>query len=103
MSLMAFLRIFSKGWSISRGASIVAACLWLGASTVVLAVDSMETRDGWRLQRQEPARQIRVYLHDRPGAQYRDVYAVTTMPGTTAGIESVFSDVAAMPQWAARV
>lgn len=100
---MAFLRIFSKGWLIGRGAAIVAACLWLAVSAVALAEDSMEARDGWRLQRQEPARQIRVYLHDRPGAQYRDVYAVTTMPGTTAGIESVLSDVAAMPQWAARV
>lgn len=100
---MAFLRIFSKSRNNGRGISIVAACLWLMISALALAEDTTEARDGWRLQRQEPARQIRVYLHDRPGAQYRDVYAVTTMPGTTAGIESVLSDVAAMPQWAARV
>ena len=72
-------------------------------SALACAEGSVEAGDGWRLQRQEPARQIRVYLHDRPGVQYRDVYAVTTMPGTPAGIESVLSDVAAMPQWAARV
>lgn len=100
---MAFLRIFSKGRRRGHCISIVAACLWLLISAWATAEDNAEPRDGWRLQRQEPARQIRVYLHDRPGALYRDVYAVTTMPGTPAGIESVLSDVAAMPQWAARV
>ncbi|MES2720313.1 MAG: START domain-containing protein [Pseudomonadota bacterium] len=100
---MAFLRIFSRSRPIGLGLAIFVACLWLGMGAVALAEDNVEARDGWRLQRQEPARQIRVYLHDRPGAQYRDVYAVTTMPGTTAGIESVLGDVAAMPQWAARV
>lgn len=98
---MAFLRIFSNRRHIGRGTLFVAACLCLFVSALAGA-DGI-TEDGWRLQRQEPARQIRVYLHDRPGAQYRDVYAVTVMPGTPAGIESVLSDVAALPQWAARV
>lgn len=101
MSLMAFLPIFSSRRHIGRGTLLAAACVWLFVSALAGADATAE--DGWRLQRQEPARQIRVYLHDRPGAQYRDVYAVTTMPGTPAGIESVLSDVAALPQWAARV
>jgi len=98
---MAFLPIFSNCRVVGRGTLLAAACLWLFVSAWAGADAAAE--DGWRLQRQEPARQIRVYLHDRPGAQYRDVYAVTTMPGTPAGIESVLSDVAALPQWAARV
>lgn len=100
---MAFLPIFSSRRHIRSGTLLVAACLWMFVSALACAEGSVEAGDGWRLQRQEPARQIRVYLHDRPGVQYRDVYAVTTMPGTPAGIESVLSDVAAMPQWAARV
>lgn len=98
---MAFLPIFSKSHSGWRGAVLLAAL------SLLMPLDLRATEngndDGWRLQRQEPARQIRVYLHDRPDAQYRDVYAVTTLPGTPSGIESVLSDVAAMPEWAARV
>lgn len=98
---MAFLPIFSSTRLLGRATLAVAACLWLLVSALAGADGAAD--DGWRLQRQEPARQIRVYLHDRPGAQYRDVYAVTVVPGTPAGIESVLSDVAALPQWAARV
>lgn len=81
----------------------VAVALLLIFSAIAGADVGVDAGDGWRLQRQEPARQIRVYLHDRAGVKYRDVYAVTTMPGTPAGIEAVLGDVAAMPQWAARV
>ena len=98
---MAFLRIFSSNRAARQGARLAVACLWLLLAGVARADVSAD--DGWRLQRQEPARQIRVYLHDRPDALYRDVYAVTVMPGTPSGIEAVLSDVAAMPQWAARV
>lgn len=80
---------------------------WLLAVSLLclsaMAFSSDDVGDGWRLQRQEPARQIRVYLHDRPNALYRDVYAVTAIKGSTQQIESVLSDVAVMPQWASRV
>lgn len=98
---MAFLPTFSSRLT---GRTIAALLM------VLLSLASLDLRannggkdDGWRLQRQEPARQIRVYLHDRPDALYRDVYAVTTLPGTPSMIESVLSDVTAMPEWAARV
>lgn len=97
---MAFLRIFSKHLGAVRAAWLLAMSL-LFLSTTVYSNDTVG--DGWRLQRQEPARQIRVYLHDRPNGQYRDVYAVTTMKGSTQRIEAVLSDVAVMPQWASRV
>ena len=55
---MAFLPIFSNRQHIGRGTLLVAACLWLLVSA--LAGADATTEDGWRLQRQEPARQIRV-------------------------------------------
>jgi len=97
---MAFLRTFSKRWGAVRAAWLLAASLlWISPA----AFSSDNVGDGWRLQRQEPARQIRVYLHDRPSGQYRDVYAVTTIKGSTQRIEAVLSDVVVMPQWASRV
>ena len=96
---MAFLRTFSK-----RQRALPARILLLVFVLFSAAgANANEAGDGWRLQRQEPARQIRVYLHNKPNAQYNDVYAVTTLAGSTQAIEAILSDVAAMPQWASRV
>lgn len=57
----------------------------------------------WQLRKQDPARQIRVYLRDRDDRQYHDVYAVTRLPGSIRQIEAVLADIPAMPEWAPRV
>lgn len=96
---MAFLRIFSERLSTLAVRYVLAALMVFSAAVV----HSEPASDGWRLQRQEPERQIRVYLQDREGSQYRDVYAVTTITGSPQQIEAILRDVAAMPQWASRV
>ena len=44
-----------------------------------------------------------MYLKRSAVSAYQDVYSVTTLTGSTLGIEAILNDAAAMNQWAARV
>lgn len=59
--------------------------------------------DDWRLQQQDPSREIRVYLRKQQERPYDDVYAVTQRDGSVAQIEAILADVTALPEWGARI
>lgn len=61
------------------------------------------TADSWQLRQRDDKRDIRVYLRDRPGSAYDDVYAVTRLAANRAQVEAVLGDVAALSQWAPHV
>jgi len=70
---------------------------------LLLVCSTSWAADGWRLAREDKARDIRVYLKRSTVSAYQDVYSVTTLTGSTLAIEAILNDVAAMNQWAARV
>ena len=70
---------------------------------LLLVCSSSWADDGWRLAREDKERDIRVYLKRSAVSAYQDVYSVTTLTGSTLGIEAILNDAAAMNQWAARV
>lgn len=70
---------------------------------MLLPALALAAPDGWQLRQRDDQRDIRVYLRDRPGSLYDDVYAVTRVQAGRERIEAVLSDVAALPQWAPHV
>ena len=56
--------------------------------------------DDWQLRREDSARNIRVYLRDRAGSPYDEVYAATRLPASVRQVEAVLGDFQAMPEWA---
>lgn len=70
---------------------------------LLLVCSSLWADDGWRLAREDKERDIRVYLKRSAVSTYQDVYSVTTLTGSTLGIEAILNDAAAMNQWATRV
>lgn len=59
--------------------------------------------DAWQLRQRDDRRDIRVYLRDRPGSLYHDVYAVTRVTARRDDIEAILGDVPALPNWAPHV
>lgn len=86
---MAFWRIFAN----------VAAIVLMGLSSVL----SSAAAATWTLVREDAARDIRVYTRDLPHSPFHEIYAITRVEGSVAGLERLFLDVAAMPQWVARL
>lgn len=70
---------------------------------ILLPALALAATDGWQLRQRDDQRDIRVYLRDRPGSLYDDVYAVTRVQTGRERIEAVLADVAALPQWAPHV
>lgn len=70
-------------------------------STLLLCLlSALASADDWQLRREDGIRSIRVYLRDRAGSPYHEVYAVTRMPGSVKRVEAVLGDFPAMPDWA---
>lgn len=70
---------------------------------LLLLLASPAQAQGWELVRQDPARDIRVYLREIPGSSYNGFYAVTRMQTRLSSVVAVLSDVHAMPEWIARM
>lgn len=58
---------------------------------------------GWKLERNDNTRDIRVYLRETPGSSYNNFYAVTRVKTRLSTVVAVLSDVPAMPEWLARL
>lgn len=59
--------------------------------------------DDWTQVRRDDARDIRVYVRPAPGTNYKRFYATTRVTARLSTVVAALSDVAAMPEWIARV
>lgn len=57
----------------------------------------------WDLVRNDPERDIRVYVRDVQKSSYKSFYAVTRFKTSLGAVVAVLSDVPAMPEWIARM
>jgi hypothetical protein len=71
-------------------------------ATLVLFSTSAIGAD-WQLERRDDARDISVYSQKTPHTSYNSFYAVTRANARLASVVAVLSDVAAMPEWLARM
>lgn len=84
---MAFLRTLNSGWM------LLALCV----------LPLLTQAAPWDLIKSDTERDIRVYQRAHSDSQFDDIYAVTVMQGNPARVEAILADVAAMPEWLARV
>ncbi|MES2917893.1 MAG: hypothetical protein V4729_04665 [Pseudomonadota bacterium] len=70
---------------------------------LLLALAPAAQAEDWILARTDDVRDIRVYLRDTPGSNYKRFYATTRVPASLSSVVAVLSDVPAMPQWITRL
>lgn len=70
---------------------------------LLLALAPAARAEEWTLARTDDVRDIRVYLRDTPGSNYKRFYATTRVPASLSTVVAALSDVSAMPEWIARL
>lgn len=73
------------------------------ALLLALALAPAARAGEWTLARTDDVRDIRVYLRDSPGSNYKRFYATTRVPASLSTVVAALSDVPALPEWIARM
>ena len=76
--------------------ALIVACLLFFMPLPVMAA-------AWDMVRNDPERDIRVYVRDVQKSSYKSFYAVTRFKTSLGAVVAVLSDVPAMPEWIARM
>lgn len=74
-----------------------------GSLVLVLCLCSTQAAADWQLARQDGERRISVYVQDSKPSDYQQFYAVTRVQTRLSTVVAVLADVAAMPEWIARL
>lgn len=69
----------------------------------LMLLASAACADDWKLVREDKDRDIRVYVRSMADTPYHGFYAITQSKVGTQTVVAVLSDVAAMPEWIARL